>query len=464
MGRKGKGGKGKKGKKGKKTEEEDKNLLTEVDKEFYELQITDLNRKLARLRSQCAELELSNTDISSQRNKLEEDRADVISFLNRTLSEKEDDILELKERLEGLQQTRDMETKAFREKVEQMEQEFKAMQLQLTSEVKLLAGKLNALDEFRVQRDDLMAKFVTQEKQMEEQTQNHARELYEVERKFIVGKDSLKKEMETRLLQLSTEFQEATESRIASTTHRVIRENIAINNELDLMLVSTKELTEENSRMREKDREMKLTVELHEKEKKMALNRSEMQSKLIDRLSVEHAKLSTRVKELTHYQSLSEQYKKQLSEAEERHNNMCTEMRKLKSQLFSSASEREHMLLKVANMRQYANRVNSTLLAAVNAIKQALEIQDHPSGDEPLDLALRDNLLATLLEMLTKYDLCNLQPNPKETGSLSTIQLSLLATSTSASGSAYRSGDLGLVPRKEETHTPSTEPDAPVAQ
>ncbi len=31
-----------------------------------------------------------------------------------------------------------METKAFREKVEQMEQEFKAMQLQLTSEVKLL--------------------------------------------------------------------------------------------------------------------------------------------------------------------------------------------------------------------------------------------------------------------------------------------------------------------------------------
>lgn len=168
---------------------------------------------------------------------------------------------------------------------------------------------------------------------------------------------------------------------------------------------------------------------------------------LIDRLSVEHAKLTTRVKELTHYQSLTEQYKTQLTEAEGKHTNMCNEMRKLKSQLATAANEREHMLLKVANMRQYANRVGNTMLAAVNAIKNALEIQDHPSGDEALDLAVRDNLLATLLELLTKYDLCNLQPQPKDTGSLSTIQLSLPATSTSA----YRSGDLGLVPRKEGT-------------
>lgn len=36
--------------------------------------------------------------------KLDEDRADVISYLNRNQSEKCDEILELKERLEGLQQ------------------------------------------------------------------------------------------------------------------------------------------------------------------------------------------------------------------------------------------------------------------------------------------------------------------------------------------------------------------------
>lgn len=91
---------------------------------------------------------------------------------------------------------------------------------------------------------------------------------------------------------------------------------------------------------------------------------------------MEHAKLTKRVKELTHYQSLAEQYKTQLSEAEARHNTMCTEMRKLKNQLASSTNERERMLLKVANMRQYASRMSDTMLGAVNAIRQALEVKE----------------------------------------------------------------------------------------
>ena len=59
-----------------------------------------------RLRSRCAELELANDELTKQMSKLDEDRADVASFLNRILQEKEALIEELQDRIQGLIEVR----------------------------------------------------------------------------------------------------------------------------------------------------------------------------------------------------------------------------------------------------------------------------------------------------------------------------------------------------------------------
>jgi hypothetical protein len=53
----------------------------------------------------------------------------------------------------------------------------------------LLNGKLNSLEEFRLQKNDLNAKFAQQEVEMKEKDTDHESSLREVERKFIISKN-----------------------------------------------------------------------------------------------------------------------------------------------------------------------------------------------------------------------------------------------------------------------------------
>lgn len=437
---KGKGkGKGKKGDKKKKAEI-DPNLLTEVDKTFYELQITDLNRKLARLRTLTKELEEKNEELKETNKKLEEDHGDVIIYLKKMLQEKADEMAEVQERLKATQETRNEETEQFQKKIEDMEQEYKQMHEQLTSEIKLLAGKLNSLEEFRIQRDELMRKFDSQGKAMREQDMRHKRELYDVERKFIIGKDKLKKEMEARLLQLSTEFQDATEVRIAATTHRVIRENIAINNELEVMLQSQHELLKNNDGLKSRDRNLRLKAELCEDETKQTLYKCKVQQTVIEKLTEEHDKL---LRSLNKYQSQERDINRlnhEVSVLQRDKDNAQYNSRVLEQNLHHSRCERTGLETELLYLRDETVRLSDILYQAVMVIQEALELKLNIAQgvevDEGEALATRSDLLQALLGIMSKAT----EERPRKP-SLDSVD-SMAAT--------YKRGDLGFVPKPVE--------------
>lgn len=62
---------------------------------------------------------------------------------------------------------------------------------QLTSENMVLGGKLASLEEFKVQKEDLMAKFAKLEKDLESNKMEHKDVIYNLERKAVVDKDRL---------------------------------------------------------------------------------------------------------------------------------------------------------------------------------------------------------------------------------------------------------------------------------
>uniref|UniRef100_A0A1B6I8Z0 Cilia- and flagella-associated protein 157 n=2 Tax=Homalodisca liturata TaxID=320908 RepID=A0A1B6I8Z0_9HEMI len=439
MGKKGKGG----GKK--KQAKEDKEVLPEVDKEFYEIQITDLNQKLARLRSRCSELESENEDVKKSLQKLDEDRADIIAYLRRTLQSKADEIAELQERLVALQQTREAEKTAFQEKIKSMEHDFKSMHEQLNSEIKLLNGKLNSLEEFRREREELMNKFTRQEEEMEEQEKRHKIALYEVERKFIVGKDELKKDMENKLLQLSLDFQTTTDIRIATTTQRVIRENVAVNNEINVLMESWKGLHEENADLKKKERDLKIEAEIQREDNKILLKKNLIQNRIIEKISMMQMRLQDTLRAMEKVQWMNKVAEDKLIAAKKALHAEREISQRLKQLLEARDAEECQHVVDLHELRQHCRTLETMIETATEAVRQALNVQEEPDEDEAYNLSQRESLLSILLELFDKPELLTTEPiEPLQ--SIDTI--------------IYTKGNLGLISKPEED-TKKIEEDRP---
>uniref|UniRef100_T1GGT2 Cilia- and flagella-associated protein 157 n=1 Tax=Megaselia scalaris TaxID=36166 RepID=T1GGT2_MEGSC len=283
----------KKGKKDKTKKKDDKDKLTQVDRTFYELTITDLNNKLARLRSHVAKIEETNDELTEKMRIMDEDRSDVTAEMSRIGTDT------------GAGESRSSNNN------KNWENKFKAMEEQLTSEIKLLNGKLNSLEEFRILRDDMLQKFDEQEQKYKQFQKEHERQIEEMEAKAIVEKDQLKKEVEAKLLQLSEDFTKSSEIRIAGYTRRLIRENIALNKEMDKMIATQIRMEEDNEKMVEQNEGIKGLLTTADSVKTRLIKTAQKQVDIIKRMTTQYEILKEKYTDVKKYKKLYENAVKQ---------------------------------------------------------------------------------------------------------------------------------------------------------
>lgn len=406
--------------------------FTEVERTFLELQVTDCNRKIARLRAAVDEYEQRNEELQKAYDKLDEDRADIIAYLKKTLNNKNEENNELKEKVKGLEETREIETAQFKETVNELERNFTIMKDQLTSENKLLAGKLNTLEEFRAIRDDLMRKFEKQEQDFKDQEMKYKRIIYDAEKKFIIGKDKLKKEMEGRLLQLAQDFQDATELRIAASTHRVIRENIAINNELDNILSTQAKIAEQNEKYKENERAARVAKELAEEERDKAINKNVIQVKVIDQLTVSYQELQ---KEKGLYEKKSfdfELLEKKIQKLTQDNENLSLHVKILEQNFHAKMSAQNKATAEASKVYKECEKLKKILSETAVAVQAALKLDEWATRDPSREIMDRQMLLARLLDIISQYH------DMQRAESMETL---------ASFGKVYEEGDLGFMPK-----------------
>ncbi|PIK60376.1 hypothetical protein BSL78_02674 [Apostichopus japonicus] len=81
--------------------------LSEVGKEFFLIQIRDLEQRLARYQRKCDELEVANGEFKDKYDQMTTDKKEIVSFLKKQLEQRQDEIADLNDRLVGLQQAKD---------------------------------------------------------------------------------------------------------------------------------------------------------------------------------------------------------------------------------------------------------------------------------------------------------------------------------------------------------------------
>lgn len=425
----------KKEKKGKKAPAAPVDTMPAFDRQYYELTIVDLNQKLAHLRSHNATLEQTNEEIEERTRQFQEDRSDVTAYLDRTLKDKTCVIQNLEERLTELEKVRRTETVEFQRLLKEAELKFKTMQDELSSENKLLTGKLNSIEEFRIQKDELLAKFDQQETELRVQTKQHRDLIYEIERKQVMDKDRMKREVENKLLQLSNEFAKSNEIRISAHVQRLVRENIALNNELDRMMFSQRRLQQENKDMFERDADRRSAFAVVSDENAQLIRRNNIQLEIINELTEKNMKIEFENGELKSAKRSAALSKKLKDVATDEATKYRHKMRKLEQMLHAVRVEATQYHTVAGQKAADYDNLLDVLVKLKYTVRSAVRGEQELVKDDPkFRAAQRKHLLDELVEILMSVE-------PKKDAG--PTQISSFETIGSVH-EMYKMGDLGF--------------------
>ncbi|XP_072287465.1 cilia- and flagella-associated protein 157 [Pyxicephalus adspersus] len=437
--------------------------LTEESKEFYQLQIRDLERRLERYQNKWDEICAKESQFQAQFELLSSDKKEIVSFFKRTLNQRMDEIADLNDQLTGLKQAKDAEKEAYEAQLAQVRSEFQENMDRLTSENMLLAGKLASLEEFRVQKEELMAKFASLEEKLRIQEEEHKEMMYNLEKKAVLDKDRLKRDMIQRVNTVAAEFRRVSNNQMTETTKRAIRENVAISSQLAKVSDKSMELINENDFLKVKESELLKQLSVLEENEQELVKKSLSNQKVI-------RMLTEKCQQQQEMLDMAAQKEHELHELHLEHQALQEDTQTLRQRMVH-LEEEVHKLMAEKNKaidqleyeKQLRLSMKKVLSEAALSLKDVLmETPKKERGDTEAALSARRNqLLEKLLALLNSaatlgfgpalddfqsrdYQIMYHQMTPK-------TNRHLVAPNLKGPGVVphYRIGDLGLVPRQD---------------
>uniref|UniRef100_A0A8C9QS24 Cilia- and flagella-associated protein 157 n=1 Tax=Spermophilus dauricus TaxID=99837 RepID=A0A8C9QS24_SPEDA len=436
--------------------------LAEEMREFYLNQIRDLEDRLARYQRKWDELAAQEKLFRQEFEQLANNKKEIVAFLKRTLNQRVDEITDLNEQLQSLQLTKEMEKDAFEAQLAQVRHEFQETKDQLTTENIILVGKLAALEEFRLQKEELMEKFMSLEDQLLRQEMEHKDHVYNLEKKSVLDKDRLRKEIIQRVNLVATEFRKVATNQMWETTQRAIRENSTVTLKLAKVSQQSMQLLQENEQLKGSQCELHKQLEMMENIQKAMARSSRGHQKIILLLTEkcrEHQQGTTEAKRLG---LLLHELKQSFLQLQVDNQTLRDQRDQLIQQLGQQQAEVQQLQQELTEEQKFRETLEMSLVRATIFLQDILQMQSEEK-DGYFDVVFQlqhKEMLKQLLALLSSAMVlrpqraaCPVQePQPggpskeRQPSSQPPKAASLLQQLRGIR--PYQPGDLGLVPRR----------------
>ncbi|CAF1671611.1 unnamed protein product, partial [Adineta ricciae] len=407
----------------------------------------------------CDELRLRQQTELDQVKTLEQD-FEMLKYAKKQVELKEEEIADLKDRLVGLGQAKELEKDLLQKQLNDLKNEINDLRERFEVENGELRNQVADLEMFRAKQDSYLARRQQQKDTFKFKEEDHVRKLECIVTKDQVDRDRMKRDMIQKMNHVAAEFRRASNKQMAETTKRTINENARIEQTVDDMEDITTRVEHENEHMFDANNQLEMSIQ--------ALRNKEQQHAFQHATSAEIIQLLANM--LTNQEQIIVQKQEQVAQMDVAERRMS----ELRSLIFNN--EKTYPNLRQEN-KSYTEQLNeldeaiakkskdktiilANLRRAVGLITESLKIRDEEkasgfTADRSRDLIASEktgNLFKQLHEILTstenEVDLEEIEPQSSDLENKRTT-LNVREAGKRRDNLSYALGDIGFVPRRD---------------
>ncbi|CAF3813433.1 unnamed protein product [Rotaria magnacalcarata] len=263
-----------KGKKEKKTvavpEYVPEKKLSENDKKFYTMRIELLEKQYEKYQQRCSDLKLRQQAELDQVKTLEQD-FEMLKYAKKQVEIKEEEIADLKDRLVGLGQAKELEKDMLQKILNDLKNEIHDLRERYEAENSELRNQVADLEIFRAKQESYLTRRQQQQDTLKFRQEDHVRKLASIKKKDQTDRERLIKDMIQKMNHVAADFRRASNKQMAETTKRTINENARIEQTVNEMEDITNRVHHENEQIQDGNNHLHMGVQtLKKKEQQHA--------------------------------------------------------------------------------------------------------------------------------------------------------------------------------------------------